>query len=270
MRFSLSVITLILSFSFSSYSQPIVYQVPRSTERKVADWIQTLPREFQDSVCFQMGNHSPESRGYYIACTTLSDDSWSVIARQSNRFLQIQSHYYPVVLDYDDAYALTKDQSLSLPGSAGHMDGLIMRHAVLFHGKIIHFKAKRRIRNTIQINEIPVFSRTDSTKIVYYLNDEISTKSNNLPERLWHQLYVRLTKMDGKIWLYFYIGMPEWEIGRTNRYILFDDGLFPLYFDYDQFFSPEFSFQNVLFRLPQNIIEWDPKDRSVVFHSIIY
>ena len=64
--------------------------------------------------------------------------------------------------------------------------------------------------------------------------------------------------------------MPDWEIRRTNRYILFNDEMFPLYFDYDQVFSPEDALQNVLFRLPQDIIEWNPKDGSVFTHSIVY
>ena len=233
----LSAIVFLLFFCLSGYAQPIIYQLPRSTERKVEKWIRKLPRASQDSVLFQIGNVPLKKPDYSIVCSVLEDEWWTTLAHLSNRYLKIKSQYYPVILDYDASFAFTQEQLSAISGGFGHRDGLIQRVAVLFPGKVLHFKTKRSPRSLDKANQLPEVSQKASSRIVYFLSDDIEaalkTYFYSLSDQAQSTTYVVLSREEKQLFLTFYNDERERGVS-TNRFLLIDEKTVPLYFDHDK------------------------------------
>ena len=224
--------------------QPIVYQLPKNSERKAIHWIRLLPHENQDSVYFRIRKNPQDSHGFVISCCTLDlNDHWSNIARLSNRYFRIRNNHYPIVLDYDEDYSLTSDQALSLPGKAGHREGLIKRVFTIFHGYEFVIKNKKNNRFGSGPHNNPVsLDKAFSSPIVYYINDSIEgalcSYLDSMPvstQELFSAYYSQNVN-ECKLGLYY----TEWAESRTrertNRFLIINELRIPLYFDYDDFF----------------------------------
>ena len=262
----------IILFSIIFSLQPIVYQLPKNSERKALHWVRSLSRDNQDSVYFRIRKDSRDSQGLIISCCTLDrNDHWSGIARLSNRFFRIRGNYYPIVLDYDD-YSLTSEQALSIPGEAGHREGLIKRVFTIFHGYEFVIRNKKIHRfDSSPHNEPASLDKTFSSPIVYYINDSIEgalySYLDSMPDLSQALFFAYYSQNLNECQLELFYTEREETLARerTNRFLIINELRIPLYFDYDDFFWEDNNKKKLFDTERKGIkIVWDSRQSSII------
>lgn len=259
---------LCLSFSLL---HPIVYELPQKGERKAVRWIRTLSKGAQDSVYFRIKKESIGSHEFVINCCTIDNDHWSSIALLSNRYIRIKKKYYPLILDYDDHYSLTSEQTLSIPGEVGCRDGLIKRVLTIFHGYsfALRYKNTPRIRFDLD-NKHALLEKKVSAPIVYYINDSIENTLISILDTLPSQSqtsYFAIYSQEEDICQLelLYAKQEESLTKRTNRFLITDIIKIPLFFDYDMLFWLDENQKRLLVTDRKGItIMWNSKNISII------
>lgn len=259
-----------LCLLFSSLN-PIVYELPQKGERKAVHWIRTLSKGTPDSVFFRIKKGSIGSHEFVISCCTTDNDHWSNIAHLSNRYIRINNNYYPLILDYDDDYSLTSEQTLSIPGEIGCRDGLIKRVLTIFHGHSFTLRCKKTPRIRLDLdNKHTLLEKIVSTPIVYYINDSIENAVfsflKTLPSESQTSYFAIYSQEEDICQLkIIYAGQEESLTRRTNRFLITDNIKIPLFFDYDILFWSDENQRRLLVTDRKGItIMWRSKNNSII------
>lgn len=256
---------LLLVLPFVAGAQPIVLQLPRRVEKKANKWIRTLTEEAAQQVYFRLGAaNNPNSDYELYCCTDLNNNTvWSRYAINSNLFLAIDNHLYPVCFDFDEYYALDIDQVLDPPGSPGCRDGLVRRRLSIFHGSTITIKQKDTFHRSHK-RGLPIVNhfQPDLSLIVYFINDKVETSIYNYLKDMEKQnAYVILSQMNGvkQLRLAFFeknesLVINETLASRTNRFLLVGDDRIPLIPDYVFIFGANIA-DDILSNKPSLVLE---------------
>lgn len=265
----------IILYSLLFLLQPILYQLPKTGERRVKNWVGSLPHNTQDSVYFRIGKLSQDPKRVLISCCLFDNDRWSSIAHLSHRFFIIEKKTYPIVLDYDDSFSLTKEQAAAIPGEVGHREGLIKRFFTLFHGHELVIKINKKHHHRLRSFKKLVHCDKDSlSSILYYFNDStegyLYSYLDSLPKLLQDSFYAYYSQDNNccRLVLSSVDNKESWIKERTNRFLIVNETRVPLFFDYDVFLWGEFGQLQMSSEGKMGInIVWNPQIDSPIMNQ---
>lgn len=273
------IMLLFLAFPYVAGAQPIIFQLPNKVEKKANRWIQALTEETSRQAYFRLGVAFNPLFDYELyCCTGLNNDTvWSRFARNSNCFLSIDNHLYPLYFDIDEYYGLDAAQVLDPPGSVGFREGLVKRQVSTFHGFRIEFKQNDTLHNSHKrglwfrlskrrkiVKEIsPTIDnhfQSKSLPIVYFISDIVETSIEySLKNREAQNAYIILSHSNGikLLELVYFDNKDSLEfneeiITRTNRYLLVGNDKIPIILSYVFVFGASEADNSVFNRQKEN------------------
>lgn len=136
-KHALVIILSLLYYSINTYSQnkdSIVYIFPDKVEKKLYEQIKEISTS--DRFYFEFYLQAINKDTFRITYSYSIDIPSCYWAKNTNRFILINEHKYPLIFDYDTKFSTSKPENI---GKYGHRESTIMRHLIIYEGYNITF-----------------------------------------------------------------------------------------------------------------------------------
>lgn len=134
----LIIIFILLYYSTNTYSQnkdSIIYIFPDKVEQKLYEQIKK--KSISDCSYFEFYLQAISKDTFRITYSYSKGIPISYWAKNTNRFILINEHKYPLIFDYDTRFSTSEPNKI---GKYGHREGTIMRHLIIYEGYNITFR----------------------------------------------------------------------------------------------------------------------------------
>ena len=271
-------ISLIISYLFfclgllpSFGQEKLIYNIPEEVQNEVSAYIEHARRyakKHHKTNEFHFGfSLDSDEECYLLLClnncekTLYENDVEPQMAHDllTNRYLKVQDRLYPLYTMYDESFCEINPSRLKAFGDRydrGYSSVLV--RSSLFDGHIIRFDKKtlkllnktysKRCYGRHQRRLSTALPDTIKTRMVYFFSDEVENevwKYISQKHQCPDSSYSFVLKTEGDAYRLFFIPTcttddnPLKEI-LTNRYMIVNDGYYPLFFDIDLIFGEPF------------------------------